>query len=70
MNIWNILVYLLLGLLGIGFIILAFIVWAMAYVSMDDEERERELMREVGSSLTLTQPLTEFCEDSDKEEKT
>ena len=44
MNIWDILMYLLLGLLGIGFIILAFIVWALAYVSMDDEERERELM--------------------------
>ena len=49
MNIWNILVYFLWGLLGIGLIILAFIVWALAYVSIDDEERKREMMREVGS---------------------
>ena len=49
MNIWDILVYLLLGLLGIGHILLAFIVWALVYASIDDEEREREIMREVGS---------------------
>jgi len=49
MNIWDILVYLLWGLLGIGLIIIAFIVWAIVYVSIDDEEREKEMMREVGS---------------------
>ena len=47
MNIWDILVYLLWGLLGIGLIILAFIIWAAYYVGRDLEEREREARMEV-----------------------
>ena len=73
MNIWGILVYLLLVLLGIGLIILAFFVWALVYVSMDDEEMERERMRQhpIPTLQSLSPPTmrdAEICEYSDKEE--
>ena len=74
MNIWGILVYLLLVLLGIGFIILAFFVWALVYVSMDDEEMERERMRQhpiptLQSSSSGPTRDAEICEDTDTEGK-
>jgi len=42
MNIWDILVYLLMGLLGMGLLFLAFIIWALVHVSQEDEELARE----------------------------
>jgi len=49
MNIWDILVYLFMGLLGIGFIFLAFIIWALGYVAQEDDELERERLLRDGT---------------------
>lgn len=46
MNVWNIAVYLLLGL---GIILLVLFLWALSYVAQDDEEMEAQRLRRDGT---------------------